>query len=198
MVERQKFNKGEWSELYVFLGIINDPRLFEANSELNIDKNKFITVKEITREEKSKTKQYIFTDDNSSIILCVDGKTTKIEIDRGYLKKKIREILEEILNHHGRSIEVPSSDEVMKKFQCEQPMALSKNKADLVMSVLNHMGTMEERVGYSIKSMLGGKSTLFNSSQSTNFTYEVIGCPINAEEINSIDTHSKIRDRVKK
>lgn len=55
-------------------------------------------------------------------------------------------------------------------------------------------------LGFSIKSQLGKPSTLFNSSQGSNFIYKINNLDIDEEEIrkiNSMDTKSKIQDRVK-
>jgi len=55
-------------------------------------------------------------------------------------------------------------------------------------------------LGFSIKSQLGNSSTLLNASVPTNFVYKIVNadfCPSNIEQINSISTKSKIKDRVK-
>lgn len=54
-------------------------------------------------------------------------------------------------------------------------------------------------MGFSIKSQLGGDSTLLNASGATNFSYRVEGCDFSDEEIeaiNAIDTRRKIIDRI--
>lgn len=56
-------------------------------------------------------------------------------------------------------------------------------------------------LGFSIKSRLGNSSTLINSSMATNFTYEITGVDLSHKqiyEINSIDSKSKIRDKLLK
>jgi type II restriction enzyme len=52
-------------------------------------------------------------------------------------------------------------------------------------------------VGFSIKSMLGAASTLLNPSAATNFIYKISGLDEGKiEEINAIETRSKVRDRL--
>lgn len=53
-------------------------------------------------------------------------------------------------------------------------------------------------LGFSIKSMVGGASTLLNPGQTTNFIYEVKSFKGNIDEVNAIQTKAQIRDRVRK
>jgi len=54
-------------------------------------------------------------------------------------------------------------------------------------------------LGFSVKSQLGGDSTLLNAGRTTNFIYKINGINLTDKEvdnINNIDNKSKIRDRV--
>jgi hypothetical protein len=56
-------------------------------------------------------------------------------------------------------------------------------------------------LGFSIKSQIGGDSTLLNAGKTTNFVYRVNGFKYNKQDINEIieiDTRSKIKDRIEK
>ncbi|WP_221620609.1 HpaII family restriction endonuclease [Tannerella forsythia] len=56
-------------------------------------------------------------------------------------------------------------------------------------------------LGFSIKSQLGGASMLLNAGRTTNFIYKVSQTVLSLEqitEINSINTGSKIKDRIEK
>lgn len=62
------------------------------------------------------------------------------------------------------------------------------------------IGTTPE-LGFSIKSQLGGASTLLNAGKTTNFIYEIEHAKLTADqiqEINSIESRSKIKDRIEK
>ncbi len=55
-------------------------------------------------------------------------------------------------------------------------------------------------LGFSIKSQLGNPSTLLNAGKTTNFIYKIVGNNFNPkviDEINSIETRSKIKERIK-
>jgi hypothetical protein len=61
-----------------------------------------------------------------------------------------------------------------------------------------HINTATE-LGFSIKSQLGGDSTLLNAGKTTNFIYEIhdfTGTDADIQRINAIDTRSKIKDRL--
>ena len=74
----------------------------------------------------------------------------------------------------------------------------SQEKSDMVLSFLEK-GIENLNQGTSIKSFLGGSPTLLNASQATNFIYKVEGLSVqNIDEINNIDTRSKIKDRIAK
>lgn len=74
----------------------------------------------------------------------------------------------------------------------------SQEKSDMVLSFLEK-GIENLNQGTSIKSFLGGSPTLLNASQATNFIYEVEGLNSqNIDEINNIETRSKVKDRISK
>jgi type II restriction enzyme len=51
-------------------------------------------------------------------------------------------------------------------------------------------------LGFSIKSMVGGASTLLNSGLTTNFVYEIKGFKGDVSIVNAIETRAQIRDRI--
>lgn len=56
-------------------------------------------------------------------------------------------------------------------------------------------------MGFSIKSQLGSPSTLLNAGKTTNFIYKIVGANLTEkeiEQINSIESRSKIMDRIVK
>jgi type II restriction enzyme len=55
---------------------------------------------------------------------------------------------------------------------------------------------LNKELGFNIKSYMGNAPTLLNSSMATNFVYEIEGYNGNIEEVNNIETKSKIRDRI--
>ena len=65
------------------------------------------------------------------------------------------------------------------------------------MKVHDHTIGRDHEIGFSIKSKLGSPATLLNASGATNVTYKITGqVDRKINEINAIDTKSKIRDRL--
>jgi len=65
------------------------------------------------------------------------------------------------------------------------------------LKVHDHTIGRDHEIGFSIKSKLGSPATLLNASGATNVTYKITGqVDRKINEINAIDTKSKIRDRL--
>ena len=45
------YNKGEWSEVYIFFKVIADRKLYAADSKFNVIKDVFLDVISVIREE---------------------------------------------------------------------------------------------------------------------------------------------------
>ena len=84
----------------------------------------------------------------------------------------------------------------MSEYLLTKIKANSSQKADLVAVILDRITSQKPELGFSIKSQLGGASTLLNASAQTNFIYKVEGYKGNIAEINDISGNSKVRDRL--
>jgi DNA (cytosine-5)-methyltransferase 1 len=74
----------------------------------------------------------------------------------------------------------------------------SNQKADILLDISNDI-IVKENEGFGIKSYLGSKPTLLNASGNTNFIFKVKNLDKRyIDEINEIDTLTKLKDRLKK
>lgn len=74
----------------------------------------------------------------------------------------------------------------------------SNQKADILLNIENDLIVKEDE-GFGIKSYLGSKPTLLNASGNTNFIFKINGLnKIFLDEINAIDTATKLKDRINK
>ena len=186
-------NKGELSELYTLVRLLADGKIYAADEDLKRIKDCFMPILKIFREEKNKSLEYELTE-NHVVKLYLDGslirsiESTELDI----LAKNFFKVLEA---GNGMTL----AEEVMQKLQCEKVKASSRDKIDIKMQVHDPVTNYNVICGYSIKSDIGNAPTLFNASQATNFKFEVKGLTASQiEEINSIESKGKIRDRVKK
>ena len=91
-----KGNKGEWSEIYVFLYLLGKGRLDVADDNLNAVPGEFYKILEIIRKEAETTNNYIRTDDTVRILVTND-ETGNIE-EFSFPIIKFTEIAKVLLN----------------------------------------------------------------------------------------------------
>ncbi len=193
-----KANKGEWSEFYAFLKILEDKRLFAANKNLEIFADKFFVFKKIIRNEtNTETKTF---DLKESEIYILDSKGGLLKkVDDKTIKGKTIKIFEKIKNAKTTTFNLPEAEDLMHELLCVQLKADNSKKSDIDGIIYDRVSNKEELLGFSVKSMIGGASTLLNAGKTTNFVYKVANFDISKiDEINNIEGRSKIQDRLKR
>lgn len=185
-------NKGEWSELYVFLKLLADMGIYAADEKLNCIKRAFYPLREIHRDNNI----YINVQ-NKQIIRIIDNTTnTTFEIDVKEFDSKAKLLLQRIKNETS-TFNVSEIEWFMERIKATTLKAPSCDKSDITL-ILHDINICQDVLfKFSIKSQLGGSSTLLNAGKTTNFIYKIRD--INEkeiEEINDIDTSSKIKDRL--
>lgn len=188
-------NKGEWSELYVFLKLLGDGILYAADADLNKKNDLYYPLIEILRKENEQIKHY--TKDDLNINIIDDSGNNILSLPASEFEEKAALLLKAIKNS-GSTFPVPAIEDFMQVIKCSKVKADSMDKSDITLVLHDCKTYRNETFGFSIKSRLGGASTLFNAGKSTNFTYEIFGdlSDNQIENINNIHTHSKIKDRM--
>lgn len=166
-----KGNKGEWSEVYIFLKLLNDGKLFIADKNLNAMKNVFLNIIKILRENYS-----YFTGKTVRILLNDEKLTAQIPLEKIHIyKDKIWNLIQSKVV--GNSI--VASDDISSFFD---EMKISKLRApssktdDIKMEVQDYRNGINSVVGFSCKSSFSAEATLFNASKdNTNFRFKVTG-----------------------
>lgn len=190
-------NKGEWSEPYVFLKILGEGKLHIADENLQKMEIFYPILKVLRQEEKGF--EYILSDDNASIKIVTEDEEYDA-IPAVNFRKNAEIIYDTIENGVASTFKIDEVTHFLNNIGVHKLKAKNDSKADIILVVHDLKTNLDSEIGFSIKSRLGGASTLLNSSKDgTNFIYKIeFPKKINVEEINSIDTKSKIRDRVKK
>lgn len=188
-------NKGEWSELYVFLKLLGDGVLYAADADLNKIDDLYYPLIEVLRKENEQVKHYV--KDEPNIAIKDDLGTTILKLPMSEFETKAKILLETIKNS-ASTFSVPEIENFMGIIQCAKVKADSMDKSDISLVLHDCKTYRNETFGFSIKSKLGNPSTLLNSGKTTNFIYEINGNMAEEQirEINETDTHSKIRDRL--
>ncbi|SMN02602.1 Type II restriction enzyme HpaII [uncultured Candidatus Thioglobus sp.] len=192
-----KANKGEWSEFYAFLKILENRKLFAADKNLDIITDKFFIFKKIIREEvNAKTKVFDLTKPDI-YILDTEGNILK-KISSQTIKSKTASIFKKIKSTTGSTFVLPEAQKLMQELLCTQIKADSSKKSDIDGIIDDRISNKEERLGFSVKSMVGGASTLLNAGKTTNFVFKITNLDIGKIKIiNSIEGRTKIQDRLK-
>ena len=189
-------NKGEWSEIYTLLKIIADKNLFAGDSDLNKIENLIFPIIKVLRDESNGTYQYSY----DSNLVVITGNEEEFKISINEFREKAAFLLSKLKESTSSTFSIPLVENFINSFSCVSLKAKSSVKSDIRVVIHDQRTGTTPELGFSIKSQLGKPSTLFNSSQGSNFIYKIKNVDftdIEAEEINSIDTRSKIQDRVK-
>lgn len=193
-----KGNRGEWSEIYVFLYLASEGKMYAADSNLQeLSNDAFIPIVRIIRKEKNSPKISYYTGDPISI--RSESGNTITQIAQSDFKQQARNLYYEItsLNHNSGSFPVPQTEAFMNRIFVRSLKAPSNDKADIVMQIQDARTGIDPIFGWSIKSELGNPPTLLNAGKTTNFVFAARGIDdYSAAQINSISTRAKIKDRL--
>lgn len=170
-MNKRKGNKGEWSEVYAFLRILADGRIYGADSDANKREDVFYDVLKVLRDEDKNTLEYILSEDGKHVSVVKNGFEV-LSIERSRLSDESDRLLNTIKTSKGsfRAEDTLQFLSEIERFNIKSP---SGKKQDIVIQIHDARTGMEPQLGFSIKSMLGSSSTLLNASQATNFIFEV-------------------------
>jgi DNA (cytosine-5)-methyltransferase 1 len=186
-------NKGEWTELYTFLKILVDKKLEFCDEDLNPNGKSF----KVHKVSTLNIEEMVFLDND---IVTVENETgSKSDVSKVVKKRDLLEIKNEILNNVS-TFEIKKAKKIFEELGINIIRGGASNqKADIVLDVSQNKKNFKNE-GFGIKSYFWAKPTLLNASGSnTNFIFELINFKEKyLDEINGIETRTKITDRLKK
>lgn len=188
-------NKGEWSEIYTLFKLLGDTKLFSGDADLNKVEELFYPIVKIIRTESGGNFEYEV--DGNLILISGSKELLKIPVKKFQEQASI--LLQKIKSSTGAAFRIPEIETFMNSVHCQTLKAKSSSKTDIRIVIHDSRINQQAELGFSIKSQLGGDSTLLNAGKTTNFIYQIHG--FNAknpeiDKINSIDSKSKIKDRL--
>ncbi|MEM8829090.1 MAG: HpaII family restriction endonuclease [Cyanobacteria bacterium P01_G01_bin.19] len=190
---KSKFNKGEWSEFYAFLRLLLDEYLSFGDPEGNpIDD--YVAVFNL---KHNNTDIEYFKSERKIEVRDVHNRTIKeIALSELISKLDITKIYEAINNSTGSSFALPEVQKYLELLNIDSFKGSSYSKGDLNIS-FNRSETQYLSQDIGVKSDIGKKPTLLNSSSATNFIFRINNFTTDIDTINNIKTRkSKIRDRI--
>lgn len=185
-------NKGEWSEIYVFLRLLATGKLFAADADLNKNSGTFYNILNVLRTENGQKLEFRL-DRSAGCVSVVDSdtNTTLISLSFGEFKKAADELYNEIVAAKSPSFSVVATENFLNDIRVYSLKAKSTDKSDIKTKVHDINTGIDIVQGFSIKSRLGSPSTLINAGRTTNFIYEVTG-PMTDAIMNNFNTCSKL------
>ena len=182
-------NKGEWSEIYTLFRLLGEGKVHAGDANLN-KLDLYYPIINVIREE---SKRYEYKPNHSKNIVVIDEnghEYARISMNKFLEESKL--LLDAIKSTSMPAFSVPSTECFMGKIGCSKLKAPSKDKADIHIVIHDLRTNMTPTLGFSIKSQLGGASTLLNATEATNIRYLVTGKKMSdteLSEINDIEDH---------
>ena len=194
-----KGNIGEWSEIYTLLKVIGDEKLFAGDESLEKIKDIVYPVLRVLRTETTGEFEYSL---NKNLVIIRSNGEKLLRLPISVFALKARKTLEKIIenkNQKNTTFSIPEIEKFMGKIHCESLKASSSRKTDITIVIHDEKTNQQPALGFSIKSQLGGASTLLNSGKTTNFRYKIDGLESSdVTKINAIGNPRKILKRVEK
>lgn len=189
-------NKGEWSEVYVLFKLLGEKRVYSGDKDLKRIDNLFYPILKIIRDEQNKNLKYSI---NGDIVIVTENNEEIVREKVSDFLRKAKDLLK-IIKENSGTFSAPSIEKFMDEIHCTRLKAKSTDKADIKIVIHDLRTGMEPKLGFSIKSQLGARSTLLNAGQTTNFIYKIKGNKLDKstiDKINNIESKKKIKERVK-
>ena len=189
--KKPKKNTGEVSELYVLLTALRDGVIFAADEDLNTVEDVQYRFKVVSRREDEKSERFFLGDDGA-----VDIRVGSVLIDsvsHDDILSDTEEVLEELKKGCIKGTLDFDTSKIEERYLLNSVSADSSSKTDIVLEIIDPLSGRSRSRSFSIKSFMGRRPTLLNSSQSTNFIYRIKGelSDEDIEEINSMMTAEK-------
>ena len=188
-------NKGEWSELYVLFKLFSENKIKAADMNLQPTDDEYTFLKVFREDVENRPYVYDLEQDGVVRILAKNGQLVDV-VSTHLLPGKAQRVFEAIKSANTSTFALPEAVALMSEYRLEKIKANSNMKSDIEVIIKDELIAQSKPVGFSIKSQVGGASTLLNASKRTNFIYKVQNFNGNFSEINNIGGSRKVRDRI--
>lgn len=164
-------NKGEWTEAYVFLRLLAEGKLSADHRLQNVQTTSFPVIK-VERKEVVGERHYEIVGENINVTDVASSKIV-LTLPKSVFKKEADLLLMRLKNAKGGSFSLPESEAFLNSIDIYSLSAPSADKSDIHLTVYDPKTGQRPTLGFSIKSMIGQKATLFNPGRGTNFIFKI-------------------------
>lgn len=186
-------NKGEWSEIYTLLKLLGEGKVYAGDQHMNKIHDLFYPIIMILRQEKEGNFNYKLQD-RDVVIQTPEGEEL-LRIPASVFLVEAENLLKAI-NENDGAFTVPKIEAFMNRIYCHALKAKSSDKTDIRIILHDRRTKINSEMGFSIKSQLGGDSTLLNASKATNFNFKIEGTSLSDEDIAKINSLNPTRNKV--
>lgn len=164
-------NIGEWSEMYTFLKLLGDGELYAADEKLNKIPSIYYPIISILRNETTLLEYRRDTD-----VKVISGVKVLQEVPTTVFIKKAEELLLRLnsTKKRARAFTCKDTEKFLNSIKILKIKSGSNRKEDITLIVHDLKTGLTPTLSFSIKSQLGGASTLLNPGNATNFEYRLI------------------------
>ena len=181
-----RFNRGDWTEAYVFLRLLGDGRIYGANANLKRNIDVFIDIESILRFDVSGLLRFVRALDGESVTAFENDSqfimvtTPEISNKAAYLYDAIKTV-----TRNDRNLTIPVIQSYLESLHFSGPKATPipdnykgrfGEKADIILTSRDSSDRAQNTEGFSIKSYLGSNPTLFNAAEASRLIYKIEGC----------------------
>ncbi len=186
-------NKGEWSEIYTLLKLLGEGKVYAGDQNMDKIQDLFYPIIMILRQEKDGNFNYRLSE-KDVVIQTPEGEEL-LRVPASVFLSEAEKLLSAIYYNEG-SFSVPPVEDFMNRVYCHSLKAKSSDKTDIRIILHDKRTKLNSEMGFSIKSQLGGDSTLLNASKATNFNFKISGADFSDSEIKEINAISPSKNKV--
>ena len=152
-------NKGEWSEVYALFKIIADKKLYAGDSDLNKIESLIFPIIKVLRDESNGTFGFSYEND----IVLIKNNEEEFRISISQFQENASILLQKLKEKTNSTFSIPEIEEFINSYQSQSIKAKSSVKSDIRIVIHDQRTGTKPELGFSIKSQLGGASTLLNA-----------------------------------
>ena len=186
-------NKGEWSEIYTLLKLLGEGIVYAGDQNLNKIQDLFFPIIMILRQEEKGHFNYKLH--NKDVVIQTPQEEELLRIPTSLLLKEAEKLFDAI-NENVGAFSLPTIETFMNNMCCYSLKAKSSDKTDIRIILHDCRTKINSEMGFSIKSQLGGDSTLLNASKATNFNFKIEGTALTDEDVSYINSLNPRRNKV--
>lgn len=194
-------NKGEWSEIYIFLKLLHDGKVYAADKDMNRLATVYLNILKILREE---TPGFLYEyNTGNPITIDLNGSNVGSDVpltDIENIKNELWHLFVTTPTGNISSAQIETFLNSIHINKLKSPPSANGNffggTEDIVLQVSDYRTSIISNVGFSCKSEFAHKATLFNASKdNTNFRFELLNMNDGImDTVNNLFTQKRKKD----